>query len=557
MLCSRFRQKPKSISMPYNKGNLHWITLRCVFPASIEDCDEGYVYSIDYKNGVDDDKHTIAARLWFAKLMGVYFDILTKKQGYVGPCDIYLAYHETMQQYMINKEMFYSLINNIHLNTEKVAIQTDNFNCGVITCLSCMKFCNSSNEWIVSQDEISVLKCTLWRERFCSFLDLMITELNKLADQAPSNIENDITDKKPAKITQDSESTKSPPTKTIHLTSILPTSSSTVSKPIPKKLDEVFSVKSPTSMNNTATASKVDISSSSVLGRIPRKNTITQTQHDNEKNSAASKDDSDKKLPPLLPLPSSKKKKHVTPAKTRKSNSTYDAESMKKYLHATSTKKERRIKQNAMTIEENKSKKSIGNEGSQHKNILTELAELMSDRLQNEEKDTTDFFKSEMERYETYYVVDHEYEVPSNPSNAHLTPLMDAKRIMTVAIVEIADFGDWTYKHKSLVEDNKVVLERVVTGYKTKNKAIIIRCIATHRQFEGHGYASHLLRWIAESYHGTAVYVFTMMSDPNKVKDDAYKAELITSGDDQKALQFFKNRTFTAVIRRKKSFLCL
>ena len=134
-----------------------------------------------------------------------------------------------------------------------------------------------------------------------------------------------------------------------------------------------------------------------------------------------------------------------------------------------------------------------------------------------------------MEKYETYYVVDHEYHQPSNPSNAHTTPWIEAKRIMCVAIVKIADFGDWTYKHNSIVQENKVVLERVVSDYKTKNKAIIIRCIAIAREFEGHGYASFLLRWIAESYHGTALYVFTMMSDQRKINDKEYKADLITS----------------------------
>ena len=420
--------------MPYNKGNLHWITLRCIFPTSGEDCDEGYVYSIDYKNSADDDKDTIAARLWFAKLMGVYFDILNKKQGYVGPCDIHQGYHETMEQYIINKEIFYSVINNLHLNTEKVAVQIDNYNCGVITCLSCMKFRHGSNEWIVSQDEISLLKCTLWRERFCSFLDVMITELNMITNKAPSTKTNDNTNEKPATITQDSasnirnETTKSPPTKTTHLTSILPSTSTTVSKPIPKKLDEVFSDKTPPSYDNDAKASKMDILSSSVSSKIPRKTVISQTQDKKEKHSVNLQDDADKKPSAFLPLPSSAKKKLVTPVKYRKSNSTYDAESMKKYLHATSTKKERRIKQNAMTIDENKSKYGIAQNGPLRKSILTELAELLSERLYNEEKDTTAFFKSEMEKYETYYVVDGEYEVPSNPSNAHLTPLVDQKK---------------------------------------------------------------------------------------------------------------------------------
>ena len=91
--------------------------------------------------------------------------------------------------------------------------------------------------------------------------------------------------------------------------------------------------------------------------------------------------------------------------------------------------------------------------------------------------------------------------------------MIDKKKIMTVAIVEIADFGDWTHKLKSIVEDNKVSLERIVTGYKTKNKAIIISFIATDKYDEGHGYVSHLLMWIAESYHGHALYVFTMVRD--------------------------------------------
>ena len=526
--------------MPYNKGNLHWITLRCVFPSTVEDCEEGYVYSIDYKNSTDDDKQTIAARLWFAKLMGVYFDILTKKQGYSGPNDIYLSYHESMQQYMINKETFYSLINNVHLNTEKVAVQTDNFNCGVITCLSCTKFSNGSQEWIVSQEEISLLKCTLWRERFCSFLDVMTKELNKVAGKVPFTMINDSTNENPAPVTQDSaskfakETTESPPTKNTHLRSILPNTTSTISKPIPKNLEEVFSDKS-----------HMDTPSSLLSNKIPRKKPITQTQEDEEKKPEALQNDAEKKPAALLPLPSSKKMKLLTPMKKKKSNSAYDKESMDKYLHAKSTKKERRIKYNAMTLEENKSKKSIGEGGLLRRSILTELAEILSDKIPVKQQNAMNFFKSEMEKYETFYVVDHEYEVPSNPSNAHLTPLVTAKRIMTVAIVEIADFGDWTYKHNSVIEENKVVLKRVLTGYTSKNKAIIIRYIATLSAFENHGYASYLLRWIAESYHGTAVYVFTMMSDPKKLGDEANKTDLNISGDEQKALQFLKRCTFT------------
>ena len=99
--------------MPYNKGKLHWITLRCIFPEAHEDCKEGYVYSIDYASDGEENLETKKARLWFAKLMGIYFDILTKNEGYAGPEDIYASFHGTHLQYSVHKHEYFSLINNI------------------------------------------------------------------------------------------------------------------------------------------------------------------------------------------------------------------------------------------------------------------------------------------------------------------------------------------------------------------------------------------------------------------------------------------------------------
>ena len=205
-----------------------------------------------------------------------------------------------------------------------------------------------------------------------------------------------------------------------------------------------------------------------------------------------------------------------------------------------------------MNIEENSNSLAIGRVGlSQNKSILQELADLMSKRLRSKKEDTADFFKEEMEKYETYYVADSEYFEPSNPSNSNHVPMINQIRIMTVALVEIADFGDWTYKHKSIVEENKILLKRVVTGYKSKNKAIIIRCIVTDKEYEGHGYASHLLKWIAESYHGDALYVYMMMRDSSIPMNDDEKDTLITSGEEEKALKFFTNCSFSDTENKK------
>ena len=106
-------------------------------------------------------------------------------------------------------------------------------------------------------------------------------------------------------------------------------------------------------------------------------------------------------------------------------------------------------------------------------------------------------------------------------------------------------------QNKSVVEENKVVLERIVTGYKTKNKAIIIRCIVTDKEYEGHGYASNLMKWIAESYHGDALYVFTMMRDSSIPLSDEEKEDLITSGEEEKALKFFTNCSFSDTEKKK------
>ena len=166
--------------MPYNKGKNHWITLRCTFPEALRDCKEGYVYSIDYASHGLDHPETKKARLWFAKLMGIYFDVLTKKQGYAGPEDIYASYHGTTLDYAANKKEYFSLINNLHLDTKDIACQMDNYNCGVITCLSCMKFSHNNQEWITKQEEINPTKCLLWREMFCTFLSFVTEELNKI-----------------------------------------------------------------------------------------------------------------------------------------------------------------------------------------------------------------------------------------------------------------------------------------------------------------------------------------------------------------------------------------
>ena len=125
-----------------------------------------------------------------------------------------------------------------------------------------------------------------------------------------------------------------------------------------------------------------------------------------------------------------------------------------------------------------------------------------------------------MERFDTFYVTDNEYYVPSTAATASTEPKIEEHTIMTVAVVEVVDFGDWTYKHKSIVEDNQVKVERVGKGYKPKNKAILIHHLAMRLFYERNGYASHLLKWIGESFHGHALYVYVIMQ-PNNENDDA------------------------------------
>ena len=109
-----------------------------------------------------------------------------------------------------------------------------------------MKFCNGNDEWIKTQGEISVEKCTLWRERFISFLSFLTEELNKLpATTSSDDTDNDIV-KPIAVVTQDKDPVKSLDTitpiatKNTDLKSILPTKESTMTNPSPKKLDKLF-----------------------------------------------------------------------------------------------------------------------------------------------------------------------------------------------------------------------------------------------------------------------------------------------------------------------------
>ena len=442
--------------------------MRCVFPEAIEDCKEGYVYSIDYASYGVDNPETKKARIWFAKLMGVYFDVLTKKKGYTGPEDIYMSFYGTTLEYSVNKKEYFSLINNLHLDTKNVACQMDNFNCGVITCLSCMKFSNKDQEWITKQEEISSKKCALWREKFCSFLYFVTEELNKLPlRESPTSTDNAT----PIK------TTNSP------LESMLPTENKPAKNPFPKKLEQIF----------RDLDTKVDENAS-----------INQS--------------------------------FITPAK-KKSVSTYDAESTSKFLHRThtTTKKDRRVKFNAREMSGTTSTEPIGTQGKGNYNnlsssLLDQLVEILSSRLYHGKENVEEYFKDQMEMFDTFYVTDHEYYVPSTTATASAEPKFENHTIMTVAIIELVDFGDWTYKHKSVVAENKVAVEREVKGFKTKNKAILIHHFATRLFYERNGYGSHLLKWIGESYHGHALYVYIILqaySEPKNASEDDKKIDAI------------------------------
>ena len=525
--CVLHCQTPQSLTMPYNKGGNHWILFRCLFPGFYtDDLGEAFVYSIDYLND-DEDYDTKTTRIAFAKLMGVYFGVLSQNQAYAGPEDIHLTFHEDSASYIQKKKSYFSLVSNAHMQ-KGVVVQRDNYNCGVITCLSNTLFSNKSDDFI-REEEISEEKCIYWRQVFCSFLKKMTLEfkymeesiepLTKHAkmpvkesnddpmlvdDQLPVPVSNEINQEENTEINQEEnneinqeENKLTPlPTSNSSLKAAFPESSTAATRPIPKALDNAF--------------------------------------------------ENSKKFTPMKQV-----KSKYTPTKKAK----LDEESTKKFLHGTSTKKDRRMKLNALSMEGTKSSGAFGNSKEWSLNgpqgmsasIVDQLVGVLASRLYCEREDAEEFFKTEMKKYETFYVSDCEYYDPSDQYNrSNPDTITDNKEhtIMTVAIVEVADFGSWTYKKRNVIENNQIKTITSKAGYKVTEKVLIIHHIATKSLFENHGYASHLLKWIAESFHGTCSFVYKVMP-PEAVYKDIERGGVPSTMDDQlKAKSFFTNRRF-------------
>ena len=540
--------------MPFNKGGNHWIILRASLRNNVN---AAFAISIDHKND-DEDFETKQARICFSKLIGIYYDILTHNHAYAGPKDIYHSFMNNLQCYERDKhnlEHKFSLIGNTHLTRD--GKQQDNFNCGVITCLNNLHYAIDQED-ILSQSEVSQLRCTLWRERFCSFIQKLVEKYNSmssgiLTSKKASAMVNDLIEEKETEsesVSNKEESLQNEDKNESQSSSVtlsgkkLDASNDSIVKEVTEKLDASndFKLNETTEKlkdyNKTTSTPSPNISSS-LQAILPSSTGDAELPHPKQLSKSFS--DVNYNTPKT-----SMKSPSKLASNTATSVSKLDEESIKKYLHGKSSKKERRFKSTALNMKGTSSSTPIGSYIPESKSlsILQQLIQVMYSKLYHEKEDGEEFFKKEMERYETYYITDCQYYEPSNPFNKNDVIAEDSTpTIVTVAIIEIADFGSWTCTHRSKIEKNEIVRETKKSGYKVSDKAVIVHHIATRDGYEGHGYASYLLKWIGESFHGSATFVYKIMPPPAVEKEVV--GNIPSTMDEQyAALSFFQKRKF-------------
>ena len=469
-------QDVKGFEFPYNKGGNHWISIRCVF-ANNEKYPNGMVLSIDHMTDFE-DKESKEIRIKFSKLMGVYYDVLKKGTGYCGVHDLRCNQSSnTPQEFIMKKKDYWSSLPQMFVDNSMKGNQQDFYNCGVISCFNSTNFIRGNLSFL-DQEQIEEQKCNMWREGFCMVL---------------------------------------------------------------RKFSQYAHLNHDTERDNNTSRHKLSVEQKDNMPSSFEKKTETNLVTDKVIGKFFESRESFMKLGKADDTP--KKRKHIS------SNAlTNERETIQ--THSNSLNEKRNKKQNKRTCQKmvnaismvgNKSASTIGitslmGPTMTQRNLISQLIDVLRRRLDlSIFEDEESFKENEMNNFETFYIIDHEREFAPTPGTKCDQTVFGERSIMSVAMVEFTEFGNPQYRHTKVIKDNKLYTRKKVSGYKYTTEAIILHYIATHEQFEKFGYASRLLKWIADSFKDQTVFVYAIIPEQiykSSVKSSTNIEKKINTNDD-------------------------
>ena len=529
----------KGFEFPYNKGGGHWITIRCIFPDEKE-YPAGMVTSIDYSTD-DDDEETQMIRIQFAKLMGVYCDLLKTGQAYCGIDDMRLNYRvKDAAEYIKLKENHWSSFPHEFANNGSKGKQRDTYNCGVLCCFNSQNFIKG-NLQPLKPEETTETKCNMFREAYFSVLSEF---LQLTSSKDGKHIEKDQKDspsqQQILKHFESLESFKTLGTQSTKGTNVGEGKESAKNEDVilegkEKEKEIVLRMdKEEEGRNNDGATVDIvvdmDKEEDGKNKEEPNVDEVVDMDKEDGQNDGEATDDvqhlsssrnegrntsiSSGENGSLSKIAAEKKRKHA-PVKEKKNSEVSPTVTKKKLKKKKKVEVNGHFVLNALTLEGVKKPDPIGKSpGLKNPSLLEQLTVILKGRLDLENFDDEEKFRQEeIINLETFFMSDWERPDPPTLTSKDSYDNVGERAITSVAMVEFAEYGNFQYKHKNIVVNNEIKVERTRVGYKTTTQAIIVHYIATQERFEGFGYASRMLKNIADVYKDKTVYVYAIIPE--------------------------------------------